>query len=541
MYSYLVARPLRRILPVVSFVLISLLILRPDPSAAFTVALTGPTEIISAGAYHTCALTPAGAVDCWGADWYGEGVDQPGPYTQISAGYNHTCALTPSGAVDCWGGNEDGQATDQPGPYIQVSAGTYITCALVPSGAVECWGKNGVIEIDDQPGPYTQISAGDAHACGLTPSGAVDCWGANLAGESDHQPGPYVQVSAGGTHTCALTVDGAADCWGYNFNGNTEDRPGPYTQINAGGHTCALTLDGAADCWGSSQPGPYTQVSNGAYHTCALTPAGAADCWGDNTDGEATDQPGPYGPYVPEASLTSTPPPLTGDNDPSFEFASPSPSATFECRLDGGPWEACTSPKSYTDLSEGEHTFEVRASDATGNPVPTPTSYTWTISPVAFFVSTDSAGSIGPLSFGPHDILQWSGGAWSKWFDGSAAGLMPKGQNVHNVMAFWIPDPGQPDVVMTFSQNRRQVPGLPGYVDGMDIVWWNGSAFSLWFDGQDVGLADLTKEKIDALHVLDGSTAPPALAAAAGGSCLEYLLISTQAAGQVPKYSGGAL
>jgi len=158
------------------------------------------------------------------------------------------------------------------------------------------------------------------------------------------------------------------------------------------------------------------------------------------------------------------------------------------------------------------------------------------------FVSAVSAGVTDDnLAFGPHDILEWDDGAWSKWFNGTANGLMPSGQNVHNIMAFWIPDPAQPDVAMTFAQNRRTVPGIPGYVDGMDIVWWNGSAFSLWFDGQDVGLQVLTEEKVDALHVLDGALAPAPLAAAAGGSCDAYLLISTQGAGKVPNYSGGTL
>jgi len=72
-------------------------------------ALTGATaqaagpgvEVVSADGYHTCALTPNGAVDCWGNDPSGEVTDQPGPYTQVSTGFQLTCALTPSGAVDC--------------------------------------------------------------------------------------------------------------------------------------------------------------------------------------------------------------------------------------------------------------------------------------------------------------------------------------------------------------------------------------------------------------------------------------------------------
>ncbi len=136
------------------------------------------------------------------------------------------------------------------------------------------------------------------------------------------------------------------------------------------------------------------------------------------------------------------------------------------------------------------------------------------------------------VAFGPHDILKWDGSAWSKWFDGSAAGLMPngkaRGKAAHNVNAIWLPDPGSsPDAVMAFAQNARFVPGLTPKVDGMDLVWWNGSTFSLWFDGQDVGLTNLTNEKIDGLHVLDGSESP------VGGSCQHYLLISTQGPGQV--------
>ena len=161
--------------------------------------------------------------------------------------------------------------------------------------------------------------------------------------------------------------------------------------------------------------------------------------------------------------------------------------------------------------------------------------------PVAdIYVSAEGDGLTDDgLSYGSHDILAWDGTAWSKWFDGSAAGLMPNGKFKHNINALWIPDTAGDDVVMSFTQDARFVDGVSGKVDGMDLVWWDGSGFSLWFDGQDVGLTVLTKEKIDGLHVLDGSQAPPALTAAAGGSCLNYLLISTAGDGQVPNYSGG--
>ena len=129
----------------------------------------------------------------------------------------------------------------------------------------------------------------------------------------------------------------------------------------------------------------------------------------------------------------------------------------------------------------------------------------------------------------------WDGAVWTKWFDGTAAGLVPAGLAKHNIDAIWVPDPIGEDVLLSFTQNARFVPGIDGLVHGMDLVWWDGASFSLYFDGQDVGLTNLTQEKIDALHVLDGSLSP------IGGNCLAYLLISTQGPGQVPAYGGGQI
>src|SRR5262249_30360233 len=66
----------------------------------------------------------------------------------------------------------------------------------------------------------------------------------------------------------------------------------------------------------------------------------------------------------------------------------------FECRLDGGPWAACTSPDAPSGLADGSHTFEARSTDLAGNVDPTPASFTWVVDTTA----PDTSITAGPPS-----------------------------------------------------------------------------------------------------------------------------------------------
>ncbi|MGB7258761.1 MAG: hypothetical protein WBD48_11855 [Pseudolabrys sp.] len=195
---------------------------------AITVNTLGVGYPLSAGIDHTCALTAAGGVKCWGHNNYGQlgssansGTDTANPtpldtglssIVAVAAGSNHTCALTAAGGVQCWGDNDVGQLGSS------ANNGTF-NANSTPLDT----GLSGIVA----------IAAGFEHTCALTAAGAVKCWGDNFFGQlgsSAHKgtdtanPTPLdtglsgiVAIAAGNYHTCAVTAAGAVKCWGYNY------------------------------------------------------------------------------------------------------------------------------------------------------------------------------------------------------------------------------------------------------------------------------------------------------------------------------------
>jgi len=287
---------------------------------------------IAAGWNHTCALTSGGALNCWGNNTSGQlgdgtTTDRTSPVNvtgfsssgaiAVSGGYLHTCLLTRAGGVKCWGDNSLGQ----------LGNGT-TTNSLVPVNTVGM--RSGI----------KKISSGNSHTCALTSSNSVKCWGDNARGQlgdgtttnnlaavnvSGLSSG-VLAISAGFDHTCALTSAGAVKCWGANTfgqlgDGTTDDRLKPVAvtglssglvAISAGnGFTCALHYTGAVKCWGSNVTGQLGDGTNnnqldpvdvvdllsgvvsistgGGEHTCSLTSSGIAQCWGGNAYGQLGD------------------------------------------------------------------------------------------------------------------------------------------------------------------------------------------------------------------------------------------------------------
>jgi plastocyanin len=103
-----------------------------------------------------------------------------------------------------------------------------------------------------------------------------------------------------------------------------------------------------------------------------------------------TDDDGPNDPTVPPPDvLDTTAPQTTIDSGPqkktehkkaTFAFSSSETGSSFECALDRGAFAACKSPRTVR-VSKGKHRFDVRATDAAGNPDPSAASYSWKFKP----------------------------------------------------------------------------------------------------------------------------------------------------------------
>ena len=143
------------------------------------------------------------------------------------------------------------------------------------------------------------------------------------------------------------------------------------------GSTFECQLDGGGYS-GCTTPKSYSGLTEGShtFQVRAVDPAGnldaspAADTWTIDTT-------------APNTTIGSAPADPTNSTSATFSFTSSESGSTFECRLGAGSFAACSSPATYTLLSEGAHVFEVRAIDAAGNTDPTPASRSWTVDTIA--------------------------------------------------------------------------------------------------------------------------------------------------------------
>ena len=212
-----------------------------------------------------------------------------------------------------------------------------------------------------------------------------------------------------------------------------------FTSTEAGS-TFECTLDGSP--WAScTSPKTYIALNSGShtFQVRATDPAG-------NTD----PTPASYTWFVdmtaPDTTITASPPALTNSTSASFSFTATEAGSTFECALDAAAFAACTSPKIYSPLADGGHTFQVRATDPAGNTDATPASFTWTVdttapdttitsNPAAVTSSTSASFSFTATEAGSTFQCKLDGTAFGACTSPQSYSLLSEGSHTFQVRA----------------------------------------------------------------------------------------------------------
>jgi len=250
---------------------------------------------VAAGKHHSVALCSDGTVWTWGTNTDGQlGSNTPINQSQnrptqvlssnatgflsdivaISAGAYHTLALTKSGTVLAWGKNDTGQ----------LGLGSDALNHQIP------------LPINELTG-IKQISAGESHSLARKSNGTVWAWGNNANGQLGYSTNnnsyskiPHqvmasdginnllniVDIDAGAYHSLALHDDGTMMAWGNNDNG----------QLGDGSETSSMFPTFVKRSNSLDLLENIVDISAGNIHSLARLKDGQMMAWGGNNEGQ---------------------------------------------------------------------------------------------------------------------------------------------------------------------------------------------------------------------------------------------------------------
>ena len=271
------------------------------------VPLRGPVvpiinSIITAGEGHTCAITPADGLRCWG--WNDSGQLGDGTFADsnvpvnvidvlastvidLTAGIKHTCALLANSEVICWGLNDSGQLgngtttnSNVPvlvqglqGRIVAIDGGAKFTCAQSDTDEVFCWGDNSTGQLNDGTttnrlvatltdpglvGNVLMVAGGLKELQGVTKDGVTNFWNNEPLIPVTGVPEAVYEILTAGRWLeggCSTTIGQDVNCWGSIVNvavsGASLNR---HLLDNGSGHACTVNSDGLV-CWGNNSNG----------------------------------------------------------------------------------------------------------------------------------------------------------------------------------------------------------------------------------------------------------------------------------------------
>jgi hypothetical protein len=231
---------------------------------------------------------------------------------------------------------------------------------------------------------FTGAGAGETHECQVDGGAWMPCTSPTSLGPLDDGAITFsvrlvdAAGNTGSASTTTWTVDVSAPA-PPTLTRTPSDTPTASTSASiaiaaaeADG-TLQCSLDGAA--WATcTSPRSLTGLADGS-HTMRVRQVDAA-----GNAGAIASESWVVDTTAPSAAPTITAGPCGGVavTTAGFAFTGAGTGEVYECSLDSGAWEACTSPVSLTGLADGAHAWSVRLVDAAGNSGPAATR-SWTV------------------------------------------------------------------------------------------------------------------------------------------------------------------
>ncbi|HEV7615234.1 MAG TPA: hypothetical protein VGO36_03280 [Solirubrobacterales bacterium] len=290
--------------------------------------------------------------------------------------------------------DSDQSATDfkevTPAPRNNLSPITETTCAGAPNTA-----------IDDRPAPRSNSTAAvftyeaptatgyecrlDAEAFAACPDGGPKEYSSLAEGSHTFQvrgingsgPDPTPASYTWTVDTVAPTV--TIDAHPADPSAGTS-ASFAFHASEASTFECSMSPPDAAGVFSACVSGKtYLALGNGLHSfevrpTDLATNAGAPAAFAWTVDNSLADT------TPPQTTIDQRPPDPSPSSSATFAYSSSEPGSSFECSLDSAPFLVCASDgAAYTGLASGPHSFQVRATDASGNLDPTPAGYSFTV------------------------------------------------------------------------------------------------------------------------------------------------------------------
>jgi large repetitive protein len=348
--------------------------------------------------YFMCAYSPGTRVDVEALSYCGssEPIGNTGTFTlpELSTSGTYTFAVA---AVDGWGRRDDTPAT-----YTWQLDLTTPGAPVISSPSSDSYDTDGIINLTGtaEEGSTVKVYDDSTSLGKTTATGGSWSFTTSALSESTtaHSLTATATGTAGNTSAASNAVRVRIDKSAPTSSATAKDSSGnSYSSGTLTNKDVTVSLSAADGSSGSGIKEINYSINGGATKTYDPTKKILVSSEGESTISYyATDYAGnqesPAKTFTVNLDRSPPPPDTTistgpaedstvDTNSATFDFTSDQDGSTFECKLDTGSFGSCTSPKTYNNLSNRQHTFQVRATNS-GVTDSSPATRKWTVAAI---------------------------------------------------------------------------------------------------------------------------------------------------------------